>query len=999
MSDRMTPIPFDTLMEWILKEHKTSASLFGVNKLYRHSGCAFEFLGEKMETPFGPAAGPHTQLAQNIVAAYAGGARFFELKTVQTLDGEDLPVSKPCIDARDECYNVEWSTELRVPEALDEYVKAWFALKLISRELGLGEPDGFMFNMSVGYDLEGIKSEKIDAFIEGLKDASNTNIWNECRSWALENLDRFSEIDGDYVRGVSPRVCGSITLSTLHGCPPEEIERIASYLIEEKRLHTFIKCNPTLLGYEFARKALDGLGFGYIDFDDHHFKGDLQYADAVPMIGRLNALAGSKGLSFGVKLTNTFPVYNPKDVMAGADEMYMSGRALFPLTAEAAARLSGDFAGKLRISWSGGADFFNIGELLEAGIWPVTIATTLLKPGGYQRSAQLAEELSAYACRPFSGVDAAMAREIADKALGNKYYSKPVKSLPSRKNGKAVPLADCFFAPCSEGCPINQDVPGYISLVGSGKYAEALEVILDKNPLPFITGTICNHRCMSKCTRNFYEEAISIRKAKLEAAERGIGSVMNCIKALQPKTDAKTAIIGGGPAGMAAGFFLARHGIESTIFEKGSKLGGVVRKIIPDFRISGKAIDKDAQIIAAMGVDFVFNCEKTSVAELREEGYKYIIFAGGAWKHGRLKLQKGECLDVFDFLEAYKKSPRKVSLGENVVVIGGGNTAMDAARAAKRVKGVENVYIVYRRTMRYMPADAEELEMALEDGVIFMDLLAPAALENGRLLCAKMKLGERDGSGRRSPVPTGEYAEVPADTVISAVGESVETDVFTRNGIRLSSENRADTMTGTHETNLTGVYVAGDARRGPATVVEAVADAADVALAIAAAEGIEPVRGTGKTYSESDRDVVRSQRGVLALPGEVAGEDSRCLECQKVCENCVEVCPNRANVSVKLPGKAPQIVHIDVMCNECGNCETFCPWDSAPYKDKLTMFSDEAGFAGSRNNGFLPLGGGRCKVRLEDREFIAGPGEDSRLPAEIADMIRAFMDQIPLAGR
>lgn len=999
MSDRMTPILFDVLMEWIFKEYKTSSSLFGVNKPYRHSGCAFDFLGEKIETPFGPAAGPHTQLAQNIVAAYAGGARFFELKTVQTLDGEDLPVSKPCIDARDECYNVEWSTELRVPEAHDEYVKAWFALKLISKELGLGEPDGFMFNMSVGYDLEGIKSEKIDAFIEGLKDASNTKIWNECRSWALKNLDKFSVIDRDYIYAISPKVCGSITLSTLHGCPPEEIERISSYLIEEKRLHTFIKCNPTLLGYEFARKALDGLGFGYVDFDDHHFKGDLQYADAAPMIGRLNALAVSKGLAFGVKLTNTFPVYNPKDVMSGADEMYMSGRALFPLTAEAAARLSGDFAGKLRISWSGGADFSNIDGLLEAGIWPVTIATTLLKPGGYQRSAQLAEKLSAYACKPFNGVDTAMVRKIANEALEGKYYRKPVKSLPSRKNGKAVPLADCFFAPCSEGCPINQDVPGYISLAGSGKYAEALGVILDKNPLPFITGTICSHRCMNKCTRNFYEEAISIREAKLEAAEKGIDSVMNCIRALQPKTEAKAAIIGGGPAGMAAGFFLARHGIESTIFEKGPKLGGVVRKIIPDFRISGRAIDKDARIIEAMGVDFVFNCEKTSVEELREAGYKYVIFAGGAWKHGELKLRKGECMDVFDFLEAYKKSPRKLSLGENVVVIGGGNTAMDAARAAKRVKGVGNVYIVYRRTMQYMPADAEELEMALEDGVLFMDLLSPVALENGSLLCARMRLGERDASGRRSPVPTGEYAEVPADTVISAVGESVETEIFTLNGIRLSGENRAATMTGTHETNLAGVYVAGDARRGPATVVEAIADAADIARAIAEAEEIEPVQGTVKTYSESDRAQVRSKRGVLAFPDEASGEDSRCLECQKVCENCVEVCPNRANVSVKLPGKAPQIVHIDVMCNECGNCETFCPWDSAPYKDKFTMFSDEAGFADSRNNGFVPLDNELCKVRLEGREFIAGLGEDSLLPEEIAGMIRAFMDQIPLARR
>ena len=188
MSDRMTPIPFGRFMETILKEEASAGSIFGVRRPYAHKGGALLFLGGRLETPFGPAAGPHTQLAQNIAAAYAGGARFFELKTVQTLDGEDLHVAKPCIDARDECYNVEWSTELCVQDALAEYVKAWYALKLIAKEFGLGSPDGFMFNMSVGYDFTGISSPKIDSFIEGLRDASKTDIWKECDSWARANV-------------------------------------------------------------------------------------------------------------------------------------------------------------------------------------------------------------------------------------------------------------------------------------------------------------------------------------------------------------------------------------------------------------------------------------------------------------------------------------------------------------------------------------------------------------------------------------------------------------------------------------------------------------------------------------------------------------------------------------------------------------------------------------------------------------------------------------------
>ena len=198
-------------------------------------------------------------------------------------------------------------------------------------------------------------------------------MWAECKAWALDNLARLPRIDAAFVEAVTPHICTSITLSTLHGCPPQEIERIATYLLTEKRLNTYIKCNPTLLGYEYARQTMDALGFDYIAFDDHHFKEDLQFADAVPMIRRLQALADGKGLTFGVKLTNTFPV----DIAAGelpGNEMYMSGRSLYPLTISVAKLLSKEFDGKLRISYSGGADAYNIEKLFAAGFgrshWP-----------------------------------------------------------------------------------------------------------------------------------------------------------------------------------------------------------------------------------------------------------------------------------------------------------------------------------------------------------------------------------------------------------------------------------------------------------------------------------------------------------------------------------------------------------------------------------------------------------------------------------------------------
>ena len=365
MSEKMYPIPFRSLMNWITTEYAQSGEIFGVHKAYHATGKTLPIFGETIETPFGPAAGPNSQLSQNIIAAYMAGARFFEVKTVQKMDGAELAacVPRPCILACDEGYNQEWSTELTVPQARAEYIKAWCALKMLSRLYDLGDPNGFVFNMSVGYDLEGIRGDKINTYIEGMKDASRTPEFKECLS-VLKEL--FPE-ESDYIDAISPRVSGSVTVSTLHGCPPDEIERIASYLLSEKHLHTFVKCNPTILGYETARRTLDAMGYDYVVFDEHHFNEDLQWADAVPMFERLQALADRNGLEFGLKLSNTFPV-DVKQKELPSEEMYMAGKALFPLTTTMAARISKEFDGRLRLSYAGGADAFNIDKLFECGI-------------------------------------------------------------------------------------------------------------------------------------------------------------------------------------------------------------------------------------------------------------------------------------------------------------------------------------------------------------------------------------------------------------------------------------------------------------------------------------------------------------------------------------------------------------------------------------------------------------------------------------------------------
>ena len=967
MSELMTPIPFRELMTWVTAEYQREGTVFGVHKPYKAGVKTLPIFGEKIETPFGPAAGPNTQLAQNIIASYFAGARFFELKTVQKMDGAELSacVNRPCILAEDECYNCEWSTELYVQQAFEEYVKAWCACKIMAKVYGLGDPDAFVFNMSVGYDLEGIQGPKVDKFLTEMVDASKTPIFQEC----IRVLKEFFPAESAFIDAITPHVSGSVTLSTLHGCPPDEIERIASYLIEKKHLHTFVKCNPTILGYETARSILDGMGYDYIAFDDHHFNEDLQYADAVPMFRRLQALADKTGVEFGLKLSNTFPV----DVKGGelpSEEMYMAGKSLFPLTTTMAARISKEFGGRMRISYAGGADALNIDKLFALGIWPITMATTELKPGGYQRFVQIGDKLDALEFQPFTGVDVAGIEALALAARSDKYHVKSVKPLPRRKLYEKVPLMDCFTAPCKGGCPIQQDIPEYIELCRKGRYNSALRLICEKNPLPFITGTICAHRCQTKCTRNFYEDSVQIRATKLVAAQRGYDAYVSKLKPAAPVKDSrKVAVIGGGPTGMAAAYFVGRAGIPVTVFEKADRLGGIVRQVIPGFRISDEAIDKDAALVARMGAEIRLNTPAPSVAQLKAEGYTHIFFAVGAWKAGKLDIP-GNVVPVIGWLKDLKAG-KDVSLG-HVAVVGGGNTAMDAARAALRA-GAQSSTLVYRRTKKYMPADAEELELAIADGVRFLELVSPVEQKDGKLRCEKMKLGEPDEKGRRKPEPTGEFVEIECDTVISAVGEKVESELFTASGVEVDAKGLPD-----FRTNVEGVYAGGDAMRGPATVVEGIADAQWFANAVIG----EAHKFEIPAKAVASRADAIAKKGILCESAKCEG--GRCLTCNVVCQVCADVCPNRANVVVELPDGRHEILHVDRMCNECGNCAIFCPYDSAPYRDKFTLFKTREGFDESVNNqGFLPLGGRKVLVRLDGKVFEADLDSANDLPADI----------------
>jgi len=275
MSDKLRVQSFSEVLSSILQEYEQSESIFGIHRSMfyvpkKESPYATEMFGFNLATPIGPAAGPHTQLARNIISAWLSGGRFMELKTVQIMD--ELEIPRPCIDVEDEGYNVEWSQELKLDESVHEYINAWVVIHILRRVLGFeGEtPFGTIFNMSVGYNLEGIKKPRMVKFMDTMVDASKEI--SSIKKTLAEKWPEFADID------IPTRLTNSVTLSTMHGCPPDEIEQIARYLIEERGLHTIIKLNPTLLGKDEILHILhDELGFADIEIPDGVFDHDLQY--------------------------------------------------------------------------------------------------------------------------------------------------------------------------------------------------------------------------------------------------------------------------------------------------------------------------------------------------------------------------------------------------------------------------------------------------------------------------------------------------------------------------------------------------------------------------------------------------------------------------------------------------------------------------------------------------------------------------------------------------
>jgi putative selenate reductase len=1024
MSDKFYRIPIDRLFKWILAEEK-EGRLFGLYKgnLFipaKDDPFKFHRYGQLLETPIGVAAGPHTQLAHNIIASWLCGARYIELKTVQTLD--EIDVTKPCIDMEDEGYNCEWSQELKIKDSYDEYLNALIIIHLLKHKFGWDTNEsGFIFNLSVGYDLKGILNENVQWFLDKMNDSSQE--LNEKIRTLKPLYPLIDEIK------IPSRLSDNITLSTMHGCPPDEIERIGKYLIEERKLHTAIKLNPTLLGKDELRYLLnEKLGYD-ITVPDDAFEHDLKYSDALNMINSLSKLAENNGVQFGLKLSNTLESLNSTNWLPEKEKMvYTSGRDLHPLTINLARKLQNDFNGELDISFSAGIDAFNVADTLACNLKPITVCSDLLKPGGYLRLIQYLDELQ----KNFVQVTAKSIDEFisnrsnginnineaglhnlnkyANEVIENKYYHKKNFPYENIKTTRKLTEYDCIHAPCIEACAVDQNVPEYMYYVSKGDLNNAYKVVIEDNPQPNITGNVCDHLCQPKCTRINYDNPLLIRGIKRYIAENVDVKTKSNGKA---KNGLKVAVIGGGPSGLSGAYFLAIEGFEVNVYESKSFAGGMASGTIPTFRLSDEQVRSDIDLIESVGVKIHFNqnVDLEMFNKLRAKN-DFVYIAVGAKNSKKLQIPGENLSGVYDQLTFLSKvrNGELFNLGNSVAIIGGGLSAVDAARTAKRILTDNgSVTMIYRRTKKEMPVGDDEIKAMLREGVKLIQLTSPVSINKGKddliLACIKMSLEEEDESGRRKPVKiNGSEFKLNFDSIITAIGQDIVLDFLPEKKLQVDFDS--------YETQFENVFAGGDVLRGADSLINAIGDGKNAAmkiieksktklkekysnvkkLSLSEFQMKQAHRDFGITLPETELDERKGFELVnTVLTSEQAiNEAERCLYCDDICNICVGVCPNFANIGfesakINIPvykvyntssaenfkvidyfkiKQGHQILNIADFCNECGNCVTFCPTSGSPFQTKPRFYLTEESFNSEEYGYFISKNQIKFKSKL-----------------------------------
>jgi formate dehydrogenase major subunit len=439
---------------------------------------------------------------------------------------------------------------------------------------------------------------------------------------------------------------------------------------------------------------------------------------------------------------------------------------------------------------------------------------------------------------------------------------------------------DCV-APCKLACPAGIDIQGYIGLIANGQYEEALKLIKESNPLPLVCGRVCPRFCEAKCRRNLVDEPLAINALKRFVADFDLSNGGPYTPEPKPPTGHKVAIVGGGPAGLSAAYYLALEGNEVAIFDANPQLGGMLRYGIPEYRLPKAVLDKEIAAITALCSQIHCNVSSGrdfTIESLKTDGYEAIFLALGAQASQKMRVEGEDLPGVLSGIGFLRDvaTQKEVSLGQKVAIVGGGNTAIDAARTAFRL-GAAEVTIVYRRSREEMPANDEEIEQAEQEGIKIHFLAAPLKLaaQNGRVAsmeCIRMALGEPDSSGRRRPEPIkGSEFTISVDTVIAAIGQIIDTSGLPQDGqVELNRRGGIIAKDEIMQTSLDGVFAGGDCVSGPATVVEAVAAGRRAALSIKQYLSGQPVAPMAKPYTatkgELDEIDITDYEDVVRIP-------------------------------------------------------------------------------------------------------------------------------------
>ncbi|MBW2120191.1 MAG: FAD-dependent oxidoreductase, partial [Deltaproteobacteria bacterium] len=398
-------------------------------------------------------------------------------------------------------------------------------------------------------------------------------------------------------------------------------------------------------------------------------------------------------------------------------------------------------------------------------------------------------------------------------------------------------------SPCKAECPAHIDVQGYVSLTAKGKFQEALELIKEASPFPSICGRVCPHPCESACNRGGIDDPVANHAIERFVADLDLNTTKRYMPKVKEKKKDKVAIIGSGPAGLSCTYYLAQEGYQVTIFEKDTEPGGMLTAGIPSYRLPREVVNAEIQLIRDMDVTIKTGVDigkDTTIAQLREEGFKAFFTAIGTQACLELGIEGENLEGVYGGLDYLRQINRgeSVKLGKNVAIIGGGNTATDAARSARR-SGAENAFILYRRGLEEMPANAEEIKECQEEGISIKTLAQPLRFigENGRVKaieCIKTKLTEPDESGRPKPEPVPDSVfTMEVDAVINALGQEADWACLTPEcACTLSDWGTMNVDPLTLQSDDPDIFAGGDAARGPRTVIEAIADGKQAAISI-----------------------------------------------------------------------------------------------------------------------------------------------------------------------